>query len=73
MVPLLAFFGIALVIDGFTNLAAVAGFRRDLHFEEEFWSSRAPHGQAYSTASALTPGNSLPSSHSRKAPPAVET
>src|SRR5712691_10007915 len=27
----------------------------------------------YPTVSALTPGNSRPSSHSRKAPPAVET
>jgi putative endonuclease len=27
----------------------------------------------YSSLSAATPGNSLPSSHSRKAPPAVET
>lgn len=30
-------------------------------------------GQAAASASAATPGSSLPSSHSRKAPPAVET
>ncbi len=30
-------------------------------------------GDLYPTLSAATPGSSLPSSHSRKAPPAVET
>jgi putative endonuclease len=30
-------------------------------------------GDLYSSLSAATPGSSLPSSHSRKAPPAVET
>ena len=59
-------------VSAITREKAMKKWRRDwkIRLIEE---DNPDWGDLYSTLSAATPGSSLPSSHSRKAPPAVET